>query len=94
MFALIQEWMKNLSGYLILAAVLEYLVPQEQYRSYIRFFTGLVLAILLADPLLQILKLKTDFSDLFQEFSKSQEMREIEEAQTLFSEMGETGIWE
>ena len=94
MFTFIQEWMKNLSGYLILATVLEHMVPGEQYRSYIRFFTGLVLAVMLADPLLELLHMKSDFSAVLEEFTNTQEVRDIEEAQALFSETGEMGSWE
>ena len=38
----IYEWVKNLSFYLVLVTALLQMLPDSDYRKYIRFFTGLV----------------------------------------------------
>ena len=43
----IYEWVKNLSFYLVLVTALLQMLPDSDYRKYIRFFTGLVLIALL-----------------------------------------------
>lgn len=49
----IGEWIQNIAVYLIISAAILHAVPENGYRKYIRFFSGLVLILLLADPLLE-----------------------------------------
>lgn len=51
----IYEWVKNLSFYLVLVTALLQMLPDSDYRKYIRFFTGLVLIALLLTPVLKTL---------------------------------------
>ena len=44
----IGEWIQNIAVYLIISAAILHAVPENGYRKYIRFFTGLVLILLLA----------------------------------------------
>ena len=49
MFTYIYDWIKNLVFYLILMTMLMQIIPDSDYKKYIRFFTGLVLILLVWD---------------------------------------------
>lgn len=51
---IIREWIQNISVFLIVSAAVLHAVPGKDYRKYIRFFTGLILILLLADPILKL----------------------------------------
>lgn len=51
---MIGEWIQNIAVFLIVSAAVLHAVPGEDYRKYIRFFTGLILILLLAGPILEI----------------------------------------
>lgn len=53
MFEGIYEWLKNLAYYVILVTALFHMIPGEVWGKYIRFFTGLVMVVLLLSPILQ-----------------------------------------
>lgn len=65
------EWLRNLSGFLILSAVVLHLLPGKKYEKYIRFYMGLVLITLVLGPLIQLKNMgMPDFShssDAFEE---------------------------
>lgn len=53
MLDMVYSWMKNIAFYLvIMTAVLEVL-PGNTYKKYVRFFTGLVLILLVLSPVLK-----------------------------------------
>lgn len=53
MLDMVYSWMKNTAFYLvIMTAVLEVL-PRNTYKKYVRFFTGLVLILLVLSPVLK-----------------------------------------
>ena len=47
------DWVWKLTGYLIFMTAVLQLVPGEKDRKYIHFFTGLVLIILIASPVIK-----------------------------------------
>lgn len=49
------EWIKNIVFFYILMTAVMHLLPQSSYRKYLRFFGGLVVAVLLLHPLLEVL---------------------------------------
>lgn len=52
---MVYGWIKTLSYYLVLVTALLQMIPENAYRKYVRFFTGLVLILLLVTPVFQIL---------------------------------------
>lgn len=54
MFEGIYEWLKDLAYYVILVTALFHMIPGEVWGKYIRFFTGLVMVVLLLSPVLQL----------------------------------------
>lgn len=79
------EWIKNLAFYLvIMTAVLEVL-PGDTYRKYIRFFTGLVMILLVVTPILKLTGSYGQFQAKYQR--KEQEFQmEIERQRKIFEE--------
>ncbi len=61
MFEYLYEWLQNISYYLILVTAVTYVLPSNSYRKYIRFFTGLVLIIMLLNPILNLFGMKAPY---------------------------------
>ena len=55
MFSYLYEWIMNLSYYMVMVTAVMHIVPNSDYKRYIRFFTGLVLVLMLTDPVLGLL---------------------------------------
>lgn len=49
------QWIKNIVFFYVLMTAVMHLLPQSSYRKYLRFFGGLVVAVLLLHPLLDVL---------------------------------------
>lgn len=47
-------WIKNIAYYMILITAFLHIVPNETYRKYIKFFTGMTLVLLMLSPLIQL----------------------------------------
>lgn len=50
----IYSWVRNLGCFYIFMTVILRLLPKESYRKYVRFFTGLLLVILVVSPALSL----------------------------------------
>lgn len=68
------EWMENIAFYLIVLVAVLQMIPRNSYQKYVRFFAGMILILLLAEPILKMVGM-TEFSDA--EYYKA--VREIEE---------------
>lgn len=79
------QWLQDLAVYLILVSAILQSLPQESYQKYIRFFSGLVLIILLMTPLLRLTDMEDSFRSRVQEQNMEQEsasfLEEIREKQ-------------
>ncbi|OUQ46577.1 stage III sporulation protein AF [Ruminococcus sp. OM05-10BH] len=93
MFTYIYDWIKNLVFYLILMTMLMQIIPDSDYKKYIRFFTGLVLILLLARPVLGVFQLEGEFENLYHSMEYRQNVKEMERAREQF-ESAEEGYFE
>ncbi len=50
----IYEWIENLAFYMVIVAVGIQMIPDENYKKYIRFFAGMILILLLVEPIVRI----------------------------------------
>ncbi len=80
MLAYIYEWIQNVAFYLVLITVLLHMLPDSDYRKYIRFFTGLVLILLLVAPVLKLCHADYWITDLYGNEEYQKQVRRIEEA--------------
>ena len=80
MLEYIYEWIGNIAFYMIMVTAVLHLLPNSDYQKYIRFFTGLVLVILLATPILKIFGMEKDLVNLYDSSAYQEQMKKIEES--------------
>lgn len=73
MFDQVYLWIQNLAFYMVMITALMHMIPNPEYRRYIRFFTGMVLVVMLAAPFLRFL----DIGDIWQNLYESREYQEV-----------------
>lgn len=80
MLEYLYQWIENIAFYLIIFTVAMQMIPNNSYKKYIQFFTGLILIIMLAGPILKIFGAEQDFRDFYKSAEYQQKVKEIEEA--------------
>lgn len=71
----IYNWVKNLVCFYLLLTVVLHLLPQKSYRKYVRFFSGMLLTILVVSPVLSLLG---DEEALRQKISQAEFFQDME----------------
>lgn len=84
----IYGWIQNISVYLIVMAAVMHAIPGKDYGKYIRFFSGLVLILMLSSPLLRLAGMEETFRTLYKGKEYEMELREIEQAEELYEQSG------
>lgn len=79
MLSYLYEWVRNIAYYMILVTVVVQVIPKSGYKKYVRFFTGLLLILLMCEPILKVVGMEDSFMELYQKTSYEQELKEIEE---------------
>lgn len=74
------EWVQNLAYYMIAIHMLMHVLPDNGYKKYVRFFVGLMLTALLADPVFQVLQVKEHFWQYYYESNVEQNRKDMEDA--------------
>ncbi len=74
MFTYLYEWLMDLSFYLIMVTAVTYILPSAGYRKYIRFFTGLVLILMLLSPVFELIGAENKVQNLLKEYDFEQEI--------------------
>ena len=92
-----QEWIRQIIIYVILVTVLRGLIMKPQYEQYFRFFSGIVLILLVVSPVLRVLHQDTAWHDtvelyVFQVHLAGTEGRFLEVIMQLYSEQLEVQI--
>ena len=72
-------WVRNIVCYLIVLTVVSELLANSRYERYLRFFSGLVLIVLVVSPLSDALCLTDTLDDLFSAITFSQESDDFQE---------------
>lgn len=80
MFRFLYEWMINAAIYLVLFTAVIQLLPNESYQKYIRFFTGLIMIILILTPVFKILGMEQTFREIYESRQNEQEKKELEDS--------------
>ena len=73
------EWLRNIVICLFLISLIYQLFPDSDYKKYIRFFTGMVLVVMLATPLLKIFGMEHPLGSLYDSKEYQEQMKKIEE---------------
>ncbi len=85
-------WIQNISVYLIVTAAVMHAVPGKDYGKYIRFFSGLVLILLVFTPLLKVMGMGDSFYNLYKGKEYETERREIEIAEEIYENSDLSGL--
>ncbi len=72
------EWMKSIVGYLLIVSVTMQMLPNKKYEQYVKLFTGLLLIILVLQPILKIGSGNIFLENKISEFV--QEQQQLEES--------------
>ena len=80
MIQLVYRWMQNLAVYMILVTAFLQALPENSYRKYVRFFCGLLLTVLLAQPVLDLMGEAGQVTELYRMAEYEQMIKEIEYA--------------
>lgn len=86
MFQQIYGWIQNITVYLIVTAAVMHAIPGKDYGKYIRFFSGLVLILLLATPILNLTGMQGRFETLYKSNEYELEKQEIERVEDLYKD--------
>lgn len=88
MFEQIYGWIQNITVYLIVTAAILHAVPGKDYGKYIRFFSGLILILLLATPVLSLTDMRGRFEELYRSSEYELEKQEIEKVEEIYRNSG------
>lgn len=55
MFEGLGKWVQNLSYYMIFITILTQIIPNQSYKKYVKFFCGLILVLMLVEPVARIM---------------------------------------
>lgn len=61
------NWMKGIAYYYIFVSMILHVLPDSKYRQYVRFFLGLVLILVILNPLMDILHLTEKMNQTYLE---------------------------
>lgn len=74
------EWIRNLTYYMLLVQMVLHMLPNGAYQKYVRFFAGLLLVLLISEPIFSLLRIKDTFDTFYYEQELEQHRKEIEDA--------------
>ncbi|MBQ8559687.1 MAG: stage III sporulation protein AF [Tyzzerella sp.] len=91
MLTYLYEWIENIAFYMVIITVAMQMIPNDSYKKYIRFFTGLILIIMLAGPIMKIFGVEQELQEFYKSAEYQQKVKEIERATKYLEEFsGET----
>lgn len=88
MFREIYRWIQDITVYLIVTAAVLYAIPGKDYGKYIKFFSGLILILLLAGPILDLTGMAGTFDDIYRNSRYEMQKQEIEDVEKLYRDSG------
>ena len=83
----VYKWIQNIAVYLVVVTAMLHAVPGKDYERYIRFFSGLVLIVLIFMPVLSVFGMKETFGAIYSNQVYEKERKELEEAGNSYEEM-------
>ncbi len=86
------EWFGNIAVFLVVITAVMHAVPGKDYVKYIRFFSGLILILLLFTPVLKLFGMEERFREIYSGAEYEMRRREIQKAEEIYEEAGLTDI--
>lgn len=81
------EWIENLTVYMVLVTAAIQVIPGTDYKKYIRFFTGLILILMLMSPVLKIFGMDGEFKNLYDSETYHRQVQKMEDAASYLGEI-------
>ena len=78
MFEYLYQWMENLAFYMVMITAVMHIIPDKGYQRYLRFFTGLVLIIMLAAPIVKLLGMESSWENIYENDEYLTQIEKIE----------------
>ena len=78
MIEYLYQWMENLAFYMVMITAVMHIIPDKGYQRYLRFFTGLVLIIMLAAPIVKLLGMESSWENLYENDEYLTQIEKIE----------------
>lgn len=78
MFEYLYQWMENLAFYMVMITAVMHIIPDKGYQRYLRLFTGLVLIIMLAAPIVKLLGMESSWENLYENDEYLTQIEKIE----------------
>ena len=83
------DWVWNLVIYFILLTALTGVLPRENYKKYIRLFTGAFMILIMLNPLMKLGNLDGEMEMFFRKNSFEQERRELKSSMEGMQDVGQ-----
>ena len=93
MFDYLYKWMQNIACYMVLITAFLQMMPNQEYKKYIRFFTGLILIVLLVTPIMKIFGIEERFSEIYKGKEYESTVREIESSTEYLKDIDISGYF-
>lgn len=87
MFKYLFEWIQNLAFYLVIITAVFQVIPGNGYKKYVKFFSGLVLILLMLTPIMKLTGIEKQFNELYHSRTYEMEQAEIIRQQDYFEGM-------
>ncbi len=78
MFDYLYEWTQDLAFYMVLITVVVQALPASDYKKYIRFFTGMVLILMVLTPVSKLFGMDGQVSNFYKSREYARKIEEIE----------------
>lgn len=72
------QWVENIAFYMVFMTAALHLIPGDGYRKYLKFFTGMILILLVISPVLRVVGMEQTFHEIFEERIYEEKLRNIE----------------
>ena len=92
MFQYLYEWTQNLAFFIVLITAVLHAVPDSGYKKYIRFFTGMVLILMMVTPIFRIFGKDSQIMNFYKSREYETKLREIENASDYFKDFDSADI--
>lgn len=74
----VMDWVKPIIYFSIFITILMQILPGEKYKKYIRFFAGLLMIVLVMNPILNLLQQGNLSEEIFDEYLLQEQMDGID----------------
>lgn len=87
MFDFFYDWIKNIAFFTVMMTAVLHVVPNPDYRKYLRFFMGIIMVILLLAPLRNLITAGKEIESLYESSTYRQQVEQIEKASSFWEEI-------